>query len=116
MSLCSESRSLITFLPLVILCCVKALDTRRGVPLAWLPVVVLSLAFSNVWLTINTGAFTSDALRFPDQKLFMTCGPWMSFEMYVIETVAVLAACLLLAWSAAAERRAVAPNRSKETP
>ena len=62
--------------------------------------VLLSLLYSKVWYTFNTGPMnptdTASLLSFPLQHFFMNSGPWMSHSMYLVQGTVVLATLVAL--------------------
>jgi len=98
LSIGSESRQLVSFLPLVAAFTVPAIDE---LPRArWHDVVFLAagLVASKCWLPLNHGPTTGNLLEFPDQLYFMNQGPWMSDGMYLAQGMIVLAMAAALAW------------------
>ncbi|MFL5327671.1 MAG: hypothetical protein ACJ8C4_02045 [Gemmataceae bacterium] len=85
LTLNSQSRYVINIFVMVIPFVAKATDTLRWrAPQIGL-LAGLSLLASKVWLTTNVAPFTGKLLEFPDQLLFMTHGPWISTEMYLLQ-------------------------------
>jgi hypothetical protein len=62
--------------------------------------VLLSLLYSKVWYTFNTGPMNptgmASLLSFPLQHFFMNSGPWMSHSMYLVQGAVVLATLVAL--------------------
>lgn len=62
--------------------------------------VLLSLLYSKVWYTFNTGPMNptgmASLLSFPLQHFFMNSGPWMSHSMYLVQGGVVLATLVAL--------------------
>jgi hypothetical protein len=96
LGLCSESRGIINFLPLLVPFVNKATDSLHWGPRQYGLVVLATLVSSRIWLTINQGPFVGRPLRFPDQLLFMCVGPWMSYGMYAAQGAITLLAGVLL--------------------
>jgi hypothetical protein len=96
LSLCSESRGVINFFPLLVPFVIKATDSLPWRARHYGLVVLATLVSSRIWLTINQGPFIGEPLRFPDQLLFMCVGPWMSYGMYVAQGAITLLAGVLL--------------------
>lgn len=98
LSVGSESRQFVNFLPLVAAFTVQTLDERPrphwhdGVFLA------AALVLSKCWLPLNHGPTTGNLERFPDQFYFMNHGPWMSDGMYLVQGAVVAALAAVLVW------------------
>jgi len=58
--------------------------------------VGIGLGFSKFWFQINTvNMNVGTLLEFPQQRLFMNFGPWMSNEMYYVHSAVVI--CIAIA-------------------
>lgn len=66
--------------------------------------VVLTLAFSRFWFTINTAPFTGDYLAYPDQRYFMADGQYTSLRSYIIQGLAALI-CAGILWLISGRKR-----------
>jgi hypothetical protein len=100
MSVYSEARQILVFVPFVVLGLVLALDER---PIGGRLLVVLgglSLLFSKIWLPIPD-LTTTDLSVLPNQWYFMNFGPWMSVPAYLIQGVAVVIAVAAVRWALA---------------
>ncbi|MBA2656655.1 MAG: hypothetical protein H0U70_06670 [Tatlockia sp.] len=103
LSIGSESRQLINFLPMVVFLTAEILNKKA---LTWdftLFFAFLSLIVSKCWLPINHGEWLSLAmnppqitLEFPMQWYFMNFGPWVSQMMYLIHFFLIMVTGLLL--------------------
>ncbi len=96
MSLNSESRMLITFVPLLCFYLVSSIGnyiTRKQVII----IIISQLVFSKIWYKINWGTIDEwiNPLEFPAQHCFMNAGPWMSHQMFLINCLAIFAVILL---------------------
>lgn len=96
LSLDAESRHIFHVVPVIVAFVVKAVDALAWSDWHYGLVAGLSAFFSKVWLTINTGPFRGSTLAYPDQLYYMSVGPWMSDEMYLIHGAAVLVAGYVL--------------------
>jgi hypothetical protein len=81
----------------------------RGL-LCW---ALVCLFYSKEWYVFNTAPQVDDGtmevlLRFPLQHMFMSIGPWMSKEMYLVQA-GVVALTATLIYFAVVRRRAVGP-------
>ena len=99
----SESRSLSDAYPLLAPFIIQALDQQGFTRSRCALFALFSLVFCRVWFPVNTGPFPDDVLRFPAQNLFMSMGPWMSWESYVWQLPVVGLAALMLARPPAAQ-------------
>ncbi|GHU52912.1 hypothetical protein FACS189496_3730 [Bacilli bacterium] len=91
MSLNTESRHLLSFVPFLILPFIEVINKRFNVKFSII-FSIASLALSRFWFKINVegieeafedwtiGSYES----FPAQRYFMAQGPWMSYSMYVL--------------------------------
>jgi len=103
LSIGSESRQFINFLPFVVITTAEVLSKKN---ISWnftYTFVLLSLAISRVWLPLNHGAWPSldtnsplITLEFPMQWYFMNQGPWVSHTMYFINLLIVSTLFLFL--------------------
>lgn len=98
LSIGSESRQFVNFLPLVAAFTVQTLDERPRP--RWHDGVFLAaaLVLSKCWLPLNHGPTTGNLEQFPDQFYFMNHGPWMSDGMYLVQGVVVAALAAVLVW------------------
>jgi len=98
LSITSESRHLLTFLPLLAAFAVQAIDELPRHRWHDLVFLAAGLAASKCWLPLNHGPVTGNLLEFPDQYYFMNQGPWMSDGMYFLQGATVLALAAVFAW------------------
>jgi len=93
----SESRQLLSFLPLVAAFAVLA---REDVRLPWWHdglFVCVGLLSSKCWLRLSRGPSSGSLLEFPDQYHFMNQGPWMSDGSFLVQGAIVLGLLVLFA-------------------
>jgi hypothetical protein len=98
LSVASESRQLLSFLPLLAAFAVQAIDDlprRRWHDMTFLATGVV---LSKCWLPLNVGPLTGNLLEFPDQLYFMNQGPWMSNLAYLIQGAIVLVFAAVFGW------------------
>jgi hypothetical protein len=88
LSLGSESRQSTSFVPLVVPFVVKATDALGWGPGRYCLLAGLSLVFSKIWLTI--GPVDDNPQAFPLQGYYLSHGPWIREDMYLIQGFAVL--------------------------
>lgn len=91
LSLDSESRQLINFLPFMVFITADTLNKKH---FSWpfvISFITLSILISKAWLPLNHGTWLSlltnppeITLDFPLQWFFMNLGPWVSHPMYII--------------------------------
>jgi hypothetical protein len=117
LSIGSGSRHLMNFVPFFILCTVIAVEDLKWRARQYLLIAAGAAVFSKAWLTIGPmqGKYSVVvAQQFPEQWFFMNHGPWMSHQMYVIQSVAV--ACMAAAvWLVCFRSAAVRDGRDDGT-
>ena len=87
----SEARHLLNLYPMVLMVCIKSIESRvRGKLLCWF-LIPVSFATSLFWFRINVASFVDHPLAFPDQRYFMTQGPWMSDKSYLTQVAIAVA-------------------------
>jgi hypothetical protein len=114
LSIASESRQLLSFLPLVAMFTVQTMD---GLPRQrWhdFALVVAGLVASKCWLPLNHGPTTGNLLEFPDQFYFMNQGPWMSDGTYLVQGAIVLALAAVFAGMRRESRKPEGTKTRKE--
>ena len=95
LSIDSESRSLINFLPFLVVFTVKATE-ELGWPSSYYWIIgLVTFLSSKVWLPMNNQPLTGSLLDFPLQYIFMNLGPWMSNQMYIIQGAVVTLIAIL---------------------
>jgi hypothetical protein len=87
LSIGSESRQFINAWPFFVTFLCLALEKYPFPRRFYIIFFLLSLAFSKLWLWLNRGIFTGKLLEFPDQWYFMSQGPWMSDQMYLVQGI-----------------------------
>jgi hypothetical protein len=92
----SESRQFINAWPVLVLLLCAAIQKYTFPPLFYIVIGLMALALSKFWYRINREPFTGDILDFPYQYYFMSQGPWMSDNMYYLQSSIMLVFCLLL--------------------
>ncbi len=98
LSLNSESRHLTLAIVPVMFLVAKVLDKYKVTRNECVVFGVVSLLYSKVWMLMNIGSAASDNLLvMPWQRYFMSCGPWMSNTMYVVQG-AIVAVTTVLLW------------------
>jgi hypothetical protein len=93
LSLSTDSRQVINFLPFFLAYTIKVTDKFNWKPSHYWFIAGLSFLYSKLWLKINTEPLSNDLrlfLEFPWQKLFMGIGHWMSDLNYLIQGSVVL--------------------------
>jgi hypothetical protein len=92
----SESRQFINAWPVFVVFLSRILE-KQTFPRGFYPgILVISLVISKFWFRINTGAFTGELLAFPDQRYFMSQGPWMADSTYGLQAGIALLVFFLL--------------------
>ncbi len=88
-----ESRTIINLLPWLVVFVLKAIDQLNFNKFFYTVILVFNLLSSKMWLMINYAdvpVFNSDnTIGFPNQKFFMNWGPWMSVDMWKLQTIVV---------------------------
>jgi hypothetical protein len=112
LSVASESRQLLGFLPLLAAFAVQAIDVLS--PRRWHGAAFLAagLVLSKCWLPLNEGPLTGNLLEFPDQRYFMNQGPWMSNGAYLVQGAIVLMLAAAFGWSC----RSAEPKQESRKP
>jgi hypothetical protein len=76
--------------PFIVLFLCKTIDKLK-LPLSfYLLIFLYALVLSKFWYRIQVPYFTEKYLNFPEQRYFMSQGPWMSDAMYVLQGTVVL--------------------------
>lgn len=100
----SETRCLANLLPWIIVFLAKAINKYSFSNAFYIVVGVLSVFMSKIWMLLNPSPTEpynmqldkNGSMGFPDQKLWMHVGPWMSEQMYYIQAAGILVILLLL--------------------
>jgi len=96
MSLNSQSRLVINIFPLMLPFVIKATETLGWGAPPYIFIVCSSVALSKIWFRINTGPFQGRLHEFPDQRFFMSHGPWIAPTMYALQGSLFLALGIVL--------------------
>jgi hypothetical protein len=86
-----QSRHLINLLPWVIIFLAKAINKFSFSNAFYITVGLLSLFVSKIWLSLSYEGYPpmqldkNGSMGFPQQKLWLNIGPWMSEQMYFIQ-------------------------------
>jgi len=86
----SESRMLITLLPMIILAFTHHINTFKIKQQHLIIFILLSFIFSRFWFKIWETGMQGNYLEFPMQRYFMNQGPWMSNTMYYVQLAIIL--------------------------
>jgi hypothetical protein len=90
LALSSESRQMIAFFPVVVVCSVLLLEKMNlSIGKVWM-ICAACLLLSKVWLPVNRQPLTGEYLAFPFQYYFMNHGPWMSYPSYLSQGILLL--------------------------
>jgi hypothetical protein len=100
MSINSQSRLIINAVPVFIIFTLMVISKIDLKTMHIIFFFLLSIIFSKVWYTFDIKQFydkiPGSHLHFPIQGYFMNQGPWMSFDMYVLQGVIVLITGVLM--------------------
>lgn len=101
MSVGSESRKLINFLPFVVLFLVQALEDLVTTPRRFATLAALALVFSKIWLPMDQALSIPFVGAVEWRSLYVSSrGPWIDHPTYVIQLVLVLLVIpLVYSWS-----------------
>lgn len=99
-----ETRCLANLLPWIIIFLAKAINKYSFSNAFYIVVGVLSLFISKIWYVLNPDKKQryfmqldeNGSMGFPDQKLWMHVGPWMSEKMYLIQGAGIILVIILL--------------------
>jgi hypothetical protein len=90
LSINAETRLFMNAWPFIVLFLCKTIDKLK-LPLSfYLLIFLYALVLSKFWYRIQVPYFTEKYLNFPEQRYFMSQGPWMSDAMYVLQGTVVL--------------------------
>ena len=87
LTLDSESRHLIAFLPAVVTFVIKSAESLNWNARQTGFLAVISVLYSKCWLTMNVGPLSGNVLHWPDQRYLMNTGPYMSDATYLVQGV-----------------------------
>jgi hypothetical protein len=85
----SESRTFVfawPFLVLPVVFIINSLSVKRILPY----IICSSILLSKIWLPVNLGAYHDNPTLYPDQYLFMSIGPWIIFENYLLQLAGII--------------------------
>ena len=95
-----ESRGIINIFPWLIIFLVVVFEKYKIRNEVYFILTAINFLASKIWLTIgysaHSGIDENGALGFPNQKLFMNIGPWMSHEMWKTQGTVLLLYILLI--------------------
>lgn len=98
-----ETRCIMNLLPWIVVLLIKAINKYSFSNIFYIVVSILSVVASKIWMLLNdrggylyTELDKNGSLGFPDQKLWLNVGPWMSESMYYLQGVLILGAMLVL--------------------
>jgi hypothetical protein len=94
-SLNSETRRLFLIAPLLLPFVIAEIDSLGWSSREWWTFAGLTVFASKVWLTIDPGLVVSP-MEWPSQSLFMTVGPWMSWNSYLWQAGLLIAVLPML--------------------
>ena len=99
-ALCAEPRGILNLFPmLAVLAAAELPDLSRPRARLFDAVFIASaLAASKLWLPLDVGPFTSHPLDWPDQRLFLSSGPWMLASTYWPQAAAAVVLLGVFAW------------------
>lgn len=85
LSINSETRLFINAWPFFVAFLCKSLEKTNLPSGFYILLLLCSLALSKFWYRIDLAYFSANYLDFPEQKYFMSIGPWMSDAMYMLQ-------------------------------
>lgn len=97
LSIGSESRQFINFLPIAVIAISQVLNQKKIGDMHTYVFISLSLAISKVWLPLNHGVWNDLLLttqpqlsqEFPMQWYFMNFGPWVAPKIYIVNLLLI---------------------------
>jgi hypothetical protein len=97
LSITSESREIAVFYTLITFYCAYILQqviTKKQL----IVFIILQLIYSKFWYPMNQGYPSQWVIpqKFPAQSFFMNAGPWMSHQMYIINSILLLLVIFIL--------------------
>lgn len=100
----SETRCLVNLFPWVIVFLIKAINKYSFSTAFYIVVTCLSAFMSKIWFLLNPDRNMpyfmqldkNGSMGFPDQKLWMHIGPWMSERMYQIQGAGIIVVIILI--------------------
>lgn len=99
-----ETRCLANLLPWIIIFLIKAINKYSFSNAFYIAVGCLSLFVSKIWYVLNPDKQKryfmqldeNGSMGFPDQKLWMHVGPWMSEKMYQIQGAGIIVVMIFI--------------------
>ncbi|MFY9308876.1 MAG: hypothetical protein WAQ28_07485 [Bacteroidia bacterium] len=99
-----ETRCLANLLPWIIIFLAKAINKHSFSNAFYITIACLSIFASKIWYPLNPSKKykyfmqldENGSMGFPDQKLWMHVGPWMSEKMYLIQGAGIILIIILL--------------------
>ena len=87
-----ETRCLVNLLPWIAIFLIKAMNKYSYTNVFYITVGILCFVASKIWLVLNERGNNyymqldkNGSMGFPDQKMWMNVGPWMSEAMYYLQ-------------------------------
>lgn len=115
LSLNSESRHLTLAIVPIIFLVARVLEKYKITKEECVLFGVVSLLYSKVWMLMNIGNVEpANVLVMPWQRYFMSCGPWMSNRMYVLQGVIVAVTTIVL-WTWIQKKKQFTTKSTKNT-
>jgi hypothetical protein len=96
LSLTSESRQSISFLPVVVLLTLLVIDDSKFKNSHLGLFAALAVLYSKVWLPLPDQPPMASVTEFPFERMMLNFGPWINTQMYLVQTLVVLATGALL--------------------
>lgn len=98
-----ETRCLINLLPWIVILLIKSINKYSFSNLFYIAIGVLSIFASKIWVLLNyRGKYLymqldkNGSMGFPEQKLWLNIGPWMSESMYCLQGIIIIGICAIL--------------------
>jgi hypothetical protein len=98
LSINAETRLFINAWPFFVAFLCKALEGVKLPHSFYIFCLLFALALSKFWYRIDVAYFSENYLNFPEQKYFMSIGPWMSDEMYLLQGAVALVVFFWIYW------------------
>jgi hypothetical protein len=98
LSITSETRLFINAWPFFVAFLCKTIEEVKLPQGFYIYLFMSALALSKFWYRIEVAYFSEHYLNFPEQRYFMSQGPWMSDSMYLLQGAIVLVIFLWMYW------------------
>jgi hypothetical protein len=98
LSVNSETRLFINAWPFFVVFLCKSMEGVKLPRSFYLLLFLFALILSKFWYRINVDYFSESYLNFPEQRYFMSIGPWMSDEMYLLQGAIILIVFFWMYW------------------